>query len=135
MPNDPSGNRRFVPVPATANRIGSVEGFLDRYRQQLWAEGLAEYRDGYRANLDRDLMPAQRERAELHRDRDDVLEDAVTDLHGDGPYPIATIMELIGEPARSASQHRVARALRNTGWTLKRAKRAGKVERLWSRGR
>ena len=134
LPNDPSGNRRFVPIPATGNRVGRIEEVIDRHRSQLWAEGMAEYFDGYRANLPRDLMPAQRERAELHRDRDDVLEDAVQDMHGDGPYPLKVIMQdMLGEAAKGASQHRVARALRNAGWELIRRKREGRVERVWVR--
>ena len=129
LPNDPSGNRRFVPIPAAANTLGRIEDFIARHRAQLWAEGLAEYRDGYRANLPRDLMPAQRERAELHRDRDDVLEDAIAGLYSRGPDTLATIISLLGEAARGASPHRVGRALKNAGWSLKRTKSA----RLWVR--
>ena len=129
LPNDPSGNRRFVPIPAAANIKGRVEEFIDRHRAQLWAEGLAEYRDGYRANLPRDLMPAQRERAELHRDRDDVLEDAIADLHTRGPDTMETIMNLLREAGRNATPHRVGRALKNAGWTQKRTK----TQRLWLR--
>ena len=131
LPNDPSGNRRFVPVPVTKNLIGSIEAFIDRNRIQLWAEGLAECRDGYRANLDRELMPAQRERAEMHRDRDDVIEDAVAGLSSKGEWQIGELMMQLGERAHGVSQHRFARALRNAGWVLKRTKRDGKVTRLW----
>ena len=131
LPNDPSGNRRFVPVPVTKNLIGSIEAFIDRNRVQLWAEGLAECRDGYRANLGRDLMPAQRERAEMHRDRDDVIEDAVAGLNANGEWLIGELMMQLGERAHGVSQHRFARALRNAGWVLRRTKRDGKVARVW----
>ena len=96
----------------------------------MWAEGLALYADGHRANLPRELHPAQRERAELHRDRDDVLEDAVDALYSNGPLKLSQIIELIGDPARNATPHRVARALKNAGWTMKRTKKGG---RLWTR--
>ena len=129
LPNDPSGNRRFVPIPAAGNLMGSVETFIGLHREMLWAEGMALYAAGRRANLPRDLHAAQRDRAELHRDRDDVLEDAVAALHGKGPFKLSLIIEVIGEPARNATPHRVARALKNAGWTLKRTMN----ERLWVR--
>ena len=131
LPNDPSGNRRFVAVPLAGNRVGSIERAMAELRPQLWAEGLAEYGAGTRANLDRDLMPAQRERAEMHRDRDDLLEDAVAGLSSNGEWLIGELMMQLGERTRGVSQHRFARALRNAGWTLRRAKRDGKVTRLW----
>ena len=129
LPNDPSGNRRFVPIPAAGNLVGRIETFFAHHREMLWAEGLALYADGHRANLPRALHAAQRERAELHRDRDDVLEDAVDALYGNGPHKMSAIVELIGEPARGASTRRVAIALKNAGWTMKRTKK----DRLWSR--
>ena len=129
LPNDPSGNRRFVPVPMTRNQVGSIEGFIGPAREKLWSEGMALYAAGWRANLPRELHAAQRERAELHRDRDDVLEDAVSALHTNGPDKLSTIIELIGEPARNATPHRVARALKNAGWTMKRTKK----DRHWTR--
>ena len=113
----------------TRNQVGSIEGFIGPAREKLWSEGMALYAAGWRANLPRELHAAQRERAELHRDRDDVLEDAVSALHTNGPDKLSTIIELIGEPARNATPHRVARALKNAGWTQKRTK----TQRLWLR--
>ena len=129
LPNDPSGNRRFVPIPAAGNVMGSMETFFAHHREMLWAEGLALYAAGHRANLPRDLHAAQCERAELHRDRDDVLEDAVVTLYGNGPLKLSAIIDLIGEPARNATPHRVARALKNAGWTPRRTKK----DRQWTR--
>ena len=129
LPNDPSGNRRFVPVPASCNLIGSIEDFIGEHREKLWSEGMALYAEGRRANLPRDLHAAQRERAELHRDRDDVIEDAIEKLPGDGPYRLARIIEMLDDAARGMPQSRLVRALRNAGWTLRRTK----TERLWAR--
>ena len=42
LPNDPSGNRRFVPVPVTAGDPRKIRSFVNEYREQLWAE--ARYR-------------------------------------------------------------------------------------------
>lgn len=125
LPNDPSGNRRFVPVPLAGNRAGSIERFMERWRDQLWAEGMAFYLDGVRANLPRDLHAEQRHQAELHRDRDDVLEDAIrVKIYGHGPHTMADIYAYLGETAKGVSQQRMGRALRNAGWELKRTKAA-----------
>ena len=49
LPNDPSGNRRFVPVPLAHGT--NVEAFMSENRAQLWAEALHLYRAGERASL------------------------------------------------------------------------------------
>ena len=48
LPNDPSGNRRFVPVAVWAGKRGhaGVRAYLDEHREQLWAEALALWRAG-----------------------------------------------------------------------------------------
>ena len=56
LPADPSGNTRFVPV--LCSKGSHVEPVLAKWRTQLWAEGLALYSDGERANLPRELMGA-----------------------------------------------------------------------------
>lgn len=131
LPNDPSGNRRFVPVVLPQGC--HVEAWMQKHRDQLWAEALAMYRDGHRANLPRDLHPLQRKIAEQHRDRDEVLEDAIDGLAFDGPLTMLAITDLIGETARNVTSHRLGRALRNAGWDQHRGKRDGKFERLWTR--
>ena len=83
------------------------------------------YHAGRRANLPRELFNMQREQAEEHRDRDELLEDAVDGLHGDGPYTLSTILGLLDMKEAAASQNRVARALRNAGWIPRRTKRRG----------
>ena len=115
LPNDPSGNRRFVPIPL---RHGSnIEDYLGMVREQLWAEAMVAYHDhGQRANLPRWLHDAQRERAEHHRDRDDLIEDAIATLPAAGRYRLAEIIDKLGDAARGVTQNRIARALRNAGW-------------------
>ena len=129
LPNDPSGNRRFVPIVLTKGC--NVEGTMKRYRDQLWAEALAMYAAGRRANLPRDLHVAQRKAAEVHRDRDDLIEDAIEALPDDGPYRLARIIEMMGESAKGVAQSRVVKALKNAGWQSRRTM----SERLWERTR
>ena len=127
LPNDPTGNRRFVPIVL---RDGvNVEAWMAEAREQLWAEALHLYGQGRRANLPRELFEAQRERAELHRDRDDLIEDAIADLPDGGPYRLAQIIEMLDEAARGLPQKRITGALRNGGWNDTRTNK----ERLWTR--
>ena len=127
LPNDPTGNRRFVPIVL---RDGvNVEAWMAEVREQLWAEALHLYREGRRANLPRELFESQRDRAELHRDRDDLIEDAIANLPDGGPYRLARIVEMLDEAARGLPQKRITCALRNGGWHDKRTKK----ERLWTR--
>ncbi len=67
LPNDPSGNRRFV-VVELARGCDVSAASVDR--NQWWSEALARYKKGERANLPRDLHTLAAERAEDHRDRD-----------------------------------------------------------------
>ena len=127
LPNDPTGNRRFVPIVL---RDGvNVEAWMAEAREQLWAEALHLYGQGRRANLPRELFEAQRERAELHRDRDDLIEDAIANLPDGGPYRLAQIIKMLDEAARGLPQKRITCALRNGGWNDKRTNK----ERLWTR--
>lgn len=130
LPNDPSGNRRFVPV--VVNTGCNVEQAMAEVREQLWAEALAMYRAGRRANLPRDLYAMQRERAEEHRDRDELLEDAIAGLHTRGPHTMAVLVGLLGDAAHGMTPHRLGTAFRNAGWDKRRERRDGKLEWLWS---
>ena len=115
LPNDPSGNRRFVPVEL---RHGAdVESYMDATREQLWAEAMAAYHDaGQGAALPRWLHDMQRARAEEHRHRDDLIEDAVANLPDRGRYTLGEIITQLGRAAEGMSQFRITRALRNAGW-------------------
>ena len=112
LPNDPSGNTRFVPIQCGEG--SHVEPYLDERRDQLWAEGLALYRNGERANLPRDLMDLQAAHGELHRRKDAIIEDAVARIAGGA----LTIKEICSQTfIDPAQQHRVADALRLAGWS------------------
>ena len=78
LPNDPTGNRRFVPV--TLQHGSHVEAFLEPNRDQLWAEALAAYKAGRRANLPRDLMPRAAAAARDSTYRDLSLEDQIEEI-------------------------------------------------------
>lgn len=80
LPNDPTGNRRFVVVKTTGNRANfKVETWLDDNRDKLFAAALYEYQQGERANLPRSLAAAQASASAEYRITDDLVEDACID--------------------------------------------------------
>ena len=145
LPNDPSGNRRFVAVHVQARKggAGKVRAYLDMHREQLWAEALAGYRGGIRARLPDGYKAAQTEANEGNRRRDDILEDAVErfiDEIGDHPFKLAYAAVRCGLIGRdNAAQlgmresKRLAAAFTVRGFTGKQKRRnGGKPETLWA---
>ena len=136
LPADPSGNTRFVPV--MCSKGSHVEPLLDKWRTQLWAEGLALYRQGERANLPRELMSLQAEHAETHRRKDQVVEDSVAAIAGEGPHTIGELCRMTSPATPSSDRRAVSRladALRLAGWQKKRERtEGGGLAYLWRRG-
>ena len=150
LPNDPSGNTRFVPIQCGAG--SHVEPYLDEHRVQLWAEGLAfisttalpdwptaRPRDrgepsSWCFERSRTTLPAtpglwacklpgspRPKRHRRHRRKDQVIEDAVEEIVGDGPSTIGDLCRLVGIPSSDRrAVSRLADALRMKGWTKKR---------------
>ena len=79
LPNDPSGNRRFVSVVLRGGDPAALRAYMNERREQLWAEALAVYRIGVEARLPDDLHEAQSATNEQVRRRDDILEDTLAD--------------------------------------------------------
>ena len=79
LPNDWTGNRRFLVVEVGATDRGAVgvRAVLDDWRIQLWAEALHLHREGVEARLPDSLAGAQAAVNELHRAADSILEDTL----------------------------------------------------------
>ena len=139
LPNDPSGNRRFV-VIELAHGCDVQAASVDR--SQWWAEALARYHDGDRANLPRELHQVAADGAESHRARDSLEEDvhnAIVDLDADNGFTLmelyAAVYLLVNPPAPDkALQMRLSTALRNEGFKRVQAQRHGLRQYLWRRG-
>ena len=119
LPNDSAGNRRFVPVVC---REGcNVERFMDAHREQLWAEALSIYMGGeVRADLPRNLGLSQSERAESHRRSDELVEDVVGAIEGEGPHTMVELCQMFLSPISPSdrrSVNRLADALHLAGWS------------------
>ncbi|MYH28865.1 MAG: hypothetical protein F4018_12410 [Acidobacteria bacterium] len=77
LPNDSTGNRRFIPIAVTAGQVRHMRAWLDQHREQLWAEALCLYRAGEPAYLPDDLVETQARVTERYRDADDVVENRI----------------------------------------------------------
>ena len=131
LPNDPSGNSRFVPIDCPAGK-GSVEEFMAEHREQFWAESLCLYHAGERPVLLRSLIGQAAARAEKFRDIDETVETdlaAVLPSMTHVPWPsLAQIVEAIGlNPKKRGDEARVSTALRRGGWESEK----DRVRRYW----
>ena len=59
LPNDPSGNRRFVVIRLKGGDAGKIIKYMNDKREKLWAEAVQMYRDGKQAWLPPELNAAQ----------------------------------------------------------------------------
>lgn len=136
LPNDPSGNSRFVPIQC--GKGSHVEPYLAKRREQLWAEALAHYngQGKLKANLPRRLMELQGEHAEIHRRRDGIVEDNLEGIVEEGPFTLRELCsKTFTEHKDTRAVNRLCAAARLLGWTKKRARHdtTGKLVVLWSR--
>ena len=77
LPNDPSGNRRFVVVEIQYGDPAALRTYLDENRVQLWAEALARFHGGEHSRLPEELFALRDAVNEHHRRGDEILEDKV----------------------------------------------------------
>ena len=77
LPNDVTGNRRFVVIELEGGTANRVREYLNANRGQMWAEAIALYHQGAEARLPDHLKQAQAERNEAHRRTDEIIEDVV----------------------------------------------------------
>ena len=135
LPNDPSGNRRFVPVPVSAGNPRDIRTFMNTYRKQLWAEALHRtlvLKEP--AWLPDDLKAQQAVLNERYRATDEIAEDAVQEyLAGHpGDVTIRQVAEEIKWDAGGRSASRITNVLKQFGYTPVRRRVAGAVVRYWT---
>ena len=136
LPNDPTGLRRFAVLEVFGGGIHSTD-YIPQHRDQLWAEALAAYKDGKRANLPDDLRNEVAEIAEHHRYKDESLENliAAERWRAGQMYTTADVAFRIGvtdsanRPVDRSSASRIGRALKAQGWHKTRQKVDGR--RQW----
>ena len=143
LPND-SNLRRWSPV--RLNRGCDVGEYMGQHRDQLFAEAVALYRQGERANMSghwldgSEIRAEQAAETEKYRGRDEGIADKLAhwagsrnhnpnDLHS--PSEIYAAAELIS-PVRRSLQMEVATELRAMGYGQVRCRRNGIPGRYWT---
>ena len=124
LPNDPSGNRRFVAVKCSKG--ANIERFMTKNRDQLWAEAVTRVGECSTANLPRDLMPAQSHLNREFRSQDEELESLIQRLPAsvDG-LTMDRVFELLGiKVGARITQRRMGPALIENGWRKPNPKRS-----------
>ena len=145
LPNDWTGNRRFlvVSVEPTARGAAEVREVLDGWRIQLWAEALHLHREGVDARLPDVLAGAQAAVNEWHRASDAILEDALDAWLDTAPDDF-TMQEAVegcrlverGGHVRPGNQNKLAALLRARGYERDENPRHGRLpsrHRYWRR--
>ena len=127
LPNDPTGNTRFVPIECKQGV--NVEKYMTENRNQIWLEAMAEHACKELANLPRALMASQAEINDEFRDRDMLAEDLIESLPNQA-MTLRAIMLHEGHHSELNSK-RFASALRQHGWVSKVIRENGESIRKW----
>ena len=130
LPNDMTGNRRFVPV--VLEKGLDVESTIPEIRERLWAEALHLYRRGVRANLPRDLHGEARAAAEEHRYKTSTEEVIRSREWPDKFYAMEEVVDELGKDwSLKRDSRSIGNVLRIMGWKYKRQLVGGRYRRVW----
>ena len=144
LPNDTSGDRRFVvvTVPETT-RPKQVREYLDQNRVQLWAEALNAFKSGeewwFGESLEREQTTHNSRWQRMNEAVVDKVFRLTGDLMGTEPQPLAELMleagvveKLTDVPKERGLQLEFASQLRKTEWErVSRRGSDGRLRKLW----
>ena len=144
LPTSAGGTRRFVAIEVGRgpNGVAGVRSYLDEWREGLWAEAAAAFRDGVEARLPEKLAPMQSTSNNDFRRRDELLEDVLDQWLSSQKRPFALADAAVGckliERERvtrlgMAEQRRLGTALRAAGWDRRRVRIDGFRVSRWCR--
>ena len=141
LPNDVTGNRRFVVIEFEGDRAyQAVESFFDQHRLELWKAAKHAYLQGDRANLPRDMYRSQQTANEAYRRADELIENDVARLDLErfrNGVELSVLTEILysGKADQKLNSrgwgHRIGKALRSRGWTKKRTRHYGQLKMMW----
>lgn len=126
LPNDPSGNRRFVPVLLTDGNPAQVTAYLNDNREQLWSEARTLYQwrqedpeHAITAWLPDHLKAAQTTATEQARRKDEVMENAIDSVlatWGDDAVSLGELIQTIEMKGERNIDRRAGAYLRTLGY-------------------
>ena len=138
LPNDPSGNSRFVAITIPSHRslVGKISTHVVRHRDQWFSEACSRYLEGERANLPQKLVPAQAEAAEEHARRDIGLEDMLAGVALGDTVRIGDVVEAIGQSKEWGDRHakRIGAVLRGQGYSRAKIRIGSRTVWAWRQG-
>lgn len=129
--DDPTGGRRFWPVPVTEVNL---EG-LREDAPQLWAEARARYEKGESTWLEDEIVSEMAHEAVMQRTSDDAWADKIDEFIAE--RDLVTTDAILGElgvqlDRRSrADVERIAKHMTKRGYKMKFPKIDGKTKRMW----
>ena len=144
LPNDPTGNRRFVTLEVKASQgMKYLRSWLDDNREQLWAEAVHRYNEGEELFLPDGLKGFRDAANEAHHYIDESMEDNVRRFLDKmiaekkfmfrvnlvGAY--CGFIETTAETMKHGDTIRITKALRRLGCSNKMTKVDGKMTRQW----
>ena len=133
LPNDSSGNRRFLPVPCIAGDPAKTRAYLDEHREQMWAEAVHRIRELHQtAYLPDSLKAAQSELTEQYRAVDEVAEEVIGAWLDKNPRAVTANQIASGvnwTPDSRSIIYRITTVLKQMGYTRTRV--SGGASRTW----
>ena len=135
LPNDASGNRRFLPVPCADGDPAVTRAYLDEHRDQLWAEACHRTRTLHEtAYLPDSLKGAQSALTEQYRAVDEVAEEVIGGWLDANPQAVTAnqVATGINWTADSRSIYRITTVLKQLGYTRSRKSGDGGQKWVWT---
>ena len=135
LPNDASGNRRFLPVPCTAGDPAATRAYLDEHRDQLWAEAIHRIRENHEtAYLPDSLKATQALLTEQYRAVDEVAEEVIGAWLDANPQAVTAnqVATGINWTPDSRSIYRITTVLKQLGYTRSKEYVNGSQKWVWT---
>ena len=146
LPDDATGNRRWIVLDALESQVGAIEPFMETHRDRYWACAVKLYKMGVRPNLPREMKGLQSDLNEDLRRSDEAVADAYASAIADKmlklePQTLTQIAVQCGlvkdmtefRSSPRALQHRLRNELILQGWVSRkgRIEPGANIQRLW----
>lgn len=144
LPND-MGNRRFLPLTlkqdidrTKSQSVDLIHKYMDKYREQLWAEALYLYKQGIVPRTPDDLLQYATEARDCHRSRDEVLESSIIywlEKNDDSQFNLKDLVRGLVPKVEASiyNQKQVAKVLRGLGYDSARKMQDDKKITVWGK--